>query len=151
MRSLRIILLAALATTVAAAPGTAAPWRSWSLYKGRAAVEGGTGTHSARLTSIVLPESFKVRKRATSLTFGAFASCRSTGVLSPKLLAAASRGPGARDPRRGARAAARRRHDVRLRHALVGGLPRREVPGRRAQGHLGPPDAAGGDVGRRGG
>ncbi len=86
MRTLRLILLTALATTAVAAPATAAPWRSWSLYDGKAAVEGGTGTHSASLTSIVLPESFKVRKRATRLTFGPFASCRSTGVISMKLV-----------------------------------------------------------------
>jgi len=87
MRTLRLLLLTALATTAAAAPAHASPWRSWSLYNGKAAVEGGTGTHSARLTSIVLPESFKVRKRATSLTFGPYASCRSTGVITPKLVA----------------------------------------------------------------
>lgn len=87
MRSLRLILLTALATTVVAAPAIAAPWRSYSLYNGKAAVEGGAGgTHSARLTSIVLPDSWKVRKRATSLTFGPFASCKSTGVIRPKLV-----------------------------------------------------------------
>ena len=86
MRTRRLILLTALATTAVAAPATAAPWRSWSLYDGKAAVQGGTGAHSARLTSIVLAESFKVRKHATKLTFGPTASCRSTGVISMKLL-----------------------------------------------------------------
>jgi hypothetical protein len=86
MRTLRLILLTALATTAVAAPATAAPWHSYSLYNGKAAVEGGTGTHSARLTSIVLPDSWKVREHKTSLTFGPFAACRSTGVIAPKLV-----------------------------------------------------------------
>jgi hypothetical protein len=88
MRPLRLILLTALATTAVAAPAAAAPWQSYSLYNGKAAVEAGAGggTHSARLTSIVLPQSWKVKKHATSLTFGPFASCRSTGVIRPKLV-----------------------------------------------------------------
>lgn len=86
MRPLRLILLTALATTAVAAPAIAAPWHSYSLYNGHAGVEGGTGTHSARLTSIVLPDSWKVRKHATKLTFGPFASCGSTGVIAPKLV-----------------------------------------------------------------
>lgn len=90
MRTLRLLLFTALATSAVAAPATAAPWRSWSVYNAKAAVEGGTGTHVARLTSIVLPDSFKVRKsspRATRLTFGRVGSCKSTGVIAPKLVA----------------------------------------------------------------
>lgn len=89
MNPLRLILLTALATLVVAAPAAAAPWHSWSIYNGKAAVQGGTGTHSARLSSIVLPDSFKVRKsspRATRLTFGRVGSCKSTGVILPKLV-----------------------------------------------------------------
>jgi hypothetical protein len=92
MRPLRLITstaLAAAAIAVVAAPALAASWHSYSLYNGKAPVEGGSGTHSARLTSIVLPDSFKVRKsseRATRLTFGPMGSCRSTGVIVPKLV-----------------------------------------------------------------
>jgi hypothetical protein len=89
MRTLRLILLTALATTAVAAPATAASWHSWSLYNGNAAVQGGTGAHAARLTSIVLPDSFKVRKqspRATRLTLGPVSSCKSTGVIAPALV-----------------------------------------------------------------
>ncbi len=88
MRSLRLITLIALATTAVAAPAIASPWHSYSIYNGKAPVEGGTGAHSARLTSIVLPDSFKVRKqspRATKLTLGPVSSCKSTGVIAPKL------------------------------------------------------------------
>jgi hypothetical protein len=86
MRSLRLIFLSALAMGALAVPAAAATWHSYSIYNGNAAVEGGSGTHSARLTSIVLPDSFKVRKRATRLTFGPTGSCRSTGVILPKLV-----------------------------------------------------------------
>ncbi|HEX4363070.1 MAG TPA: hypothetical protein VHZ75_00855 [Solirubrobacteraceae bacterium] len=93
MRPPRLIISTALAAAAiaaaAAAPALAASWHSYSLYNGRAQVEGASGTHSARLTSIVLPDSFKVRKpseRATRLTFGPMGSCRSTGVVLPKLV-----------------------------------------------------------------
>jgi hypothetical protein len=86
MRTPRLILLTALATTAVAAPAAASSWHSWSIYNGNAPVEGGTGAHSARLTSIVLPDSFKVRKHATKLTFGRIGSCKSTGVIAPKLV-----------------------------------------------------------------
>jgi hypothetical protein len=89
MPTLRLLILTALATTAVAAPAAAAPWHSYSIYNGKAPVAGGTGgrTHAARLTSIVLPDSWKVRKHATSLTFGPFAACRSTGAIAPKLVA----------------------------------------------------------------
>jgi len=86
MHSLRLVLLAAIATLVVAAPAAAAPWHSWSIYNGKAAVQGGTGTHSARLSSIVLPDSFKVREHATKLTFGRVGTCKSTGVIAPLLV-----------------------------------------------------------------
>jgi hypothetical protein len=86
MRILRLITLTTLATVAVTATAAAAPWHSYSLYNGKAPVEGGAGTHAARLTSIVLPDSWKVRKHATKLTFGPFASCRSTGVITPKLV-----------------------------------------------------------------
>ena len=90
MNSLRLTLLTSLAALVVAAPAAASPWHSWSIYNGKAAVQGGTGTHSARLSSIVLPDSFKVRKHATKLTFGRVGSCKSTGVIAPKLVHSAS-------------------------------------------------------------
>ena len=96
--------------------------------------EGGSGTHSARLTSIVLPDSFKVRKsspRATRLTFGRVGSCKSTGVIAPKLVLSTATTAAAV-----LAAAAQRRHDVRRGHARRRRLPRREVPGRRAEGDL---------------
>ena len=86
MRSLRLILLSAVVMTTVATPALAASWHSYNIYNGKAAVEGGSGTHSARLTSIVLPDSFKVRERATRLTFGPIGACRSTGVIVPKLV-----------------------------------------------------------------
>jgi hypothetical protein len=86
MRSLRLLLLTGLATTAVATPAAASPWHSWSVYNGNAPVQGGTGTHSARLSSIVLPDSFQVRKHATKLTFGRIGSCKSTGVVAPKLV-----------------------------------------------------------------
>jgi hypothetical protein len=86
MRSLRLLLLSALAMSAVATPALASAWHSYSIYNGKAPVEGGTGTHSARLTSIVLPDSFKVRKRSTRLTFGPVGSCRSTGTIAPKLV-----------------------------------------------------------------
>ena len=87
MRPLRLILITALATTAVAAPAIASTWHNYQIYNGKAAVEGGSGTHSARLTSIVLPDSWKVKKHATSLTFGPFAACKSTGTIKPKLVA----------------------------------------------------------------
>lgn len=86
MQPLRPLLLATLAATALATPAIASTWHSYSIYNGRAPVEGGTGTHSARLTSIVLPDSFKVRERATRLTFGPVGTCRSTGSIAPKLV-----------------------------------------------------------------
>ena len=86
MRPLRLILLTTIAAATVATPAAAAPWHNYSLYNGKAAVEGGSGTHSARLTSIVLPDSFKVRKQPTRLTFGRVGSCKSTGVIAPKLV-----------------------------------------------------------------
>ena len=126
MRSLRLILLSALVMATVATPAFASSWHSYSLYNGKAAVEGGSGTHSARLTSIVLPDSFKVRQRATKLTFGRVGSCRSTGVIVPKLVSL-DRDELGRRPR----PAADRRQDLRLRDARERQLPRREVQ----QGH----------------
>lgn len=73
--------------TAMTAPAFASPWHSYRIYNGNAPIEGASGTHSARLTSIVLPDSFKVRKRTTRLTFGPIGSCRSTGSITPKLVA----------------------------------------------------------------
>jgi hypothetical protein len=86
MRSLRLLLLIPIALGAVATPALAAAWHGYSIYNGKAPVEGGTGTHSARLTTIVLPDSFKVRERATRLTFGPIGTCRSTGTIAPKLV-----------------------------------------------------------------
>src|SRR5438105_9064371 len=80
------ILAAALAVGALAVPASAATWHGYRLFVQNAPVEGGTGTHSARLTSIVLPDSFRVRKHTTRLTFGPVGTCRSTGRLAPALV-----------------------------------------------------------------
>jgi hypothetical protein len=83
---MRLPLLTAIAAVAIAVPAAASDWQSYSLYNGSAPVEGGSGTHSARLSTIVLPESFKVRKGKTRLTFGPFGACRSTGTITPVLV-----------------------------------------------------------------
>jgi hypothetical protein len=92
---MRLPALTLLATLALAAPASAAGWHSYSLYNGTAPVEGGTGTHSVRLTSIVLPDSFKVREHKTSLTFGRVGACKSTGVIRPVLVASDATTPAA--------------------------------------------------------
>jgi hypothetical protein len=87
MRRTSLAVLTLLATLALAAPAGAAGWHTYSLYDGSAPVEQGTGTHSVRLTSMLLPDSFKVRRHATSLTFGRVGACQSTGVIRPALLA----------------------------------------------------------------
>lgn len=87
MRPLRPLAVAALATLAAAPTALGAAWHSYSTYDGKAPVQGGSGTHTARLTSIVLPDSFKVRRHPTKLTFGPIGACRSTGTIAPKLVA----------------------------------------------------------------
>ena len=87
MRLLRLPAMTLLATVALAAPASAAGWHTYSLYDGSAPVENGAGTHSVRLTSMLLPDSFKVRRHATSLTFGRVGACQSTGVIRPALLA----------------------------------------------------------------
>ncbi len=79
-------LLTAIATVAIAAPAAAAGWHGYGIYNGNAPVEGGSGTHSARLTTIVLPDSFKVRKQKTRLAFGPVGACRSTGTITPVLV-----------------------------------------------------------------
>lgn len=73
----------------AAAPpaGAGSAWHTYSLYIDGAPVEGGTGTHVVRLTSMLLPDAFKVRTHTASLTFGPVGGCRSTGVIRPALVA----------------------------------------------------------------
>ena len=83
---MRLSLLTAIATVAIAAPAGAAGWHGYGIYNGNAPVEGGSGTHAARLTSIVLPDSFKVRKQKTRLVFGPVGACRSTGTITPVLV-----------------------------------------------------------------
>jgi hypothetical protein len=78
--------IAVLAASAFAAPAAAATWHSYSAFNGNAPVEGGSGRHSARLTSIVLPDAFHVRKHPTRLTFGPTGACRATGVIAPVLV-----------------------------------------------------------------
>ena len=87
MRLTRLAALTLLATFALVAPASAAGWHTYSLYDGSALVENGSGTHSVRLTSMLLPDSFKVRRHATSLTFGRVGACQSTGVIRPALVA----------------------------------------------------------------
>ena len=47
----------------------------------RAEVENGPGTHAARLTQILLPSTFAVKRRANYLAFGPVGTCRSTGSI----------------------------------------------------------------------
>lgn len=84
---MRLPAMTMLAVLALAAPASAASWHSFSLYNGSAPVEGAAGTHSLRLTSMLLPDSFKVRKGRTSLTFGPLGACRSTGTIRPALVA----------------------------------------------------------------
>ena len=85
---MRLAALTLLSTLALATPASAAGWHSYSLYDSKAPVAGGTGTHTVRLTSMVLPDSFKVvRHGTTSLTFGPVGACRSTGSVRISLLA----------------------------------------------------------------
>ena len=84
---MRLPAMTLFAVLALAAPASARTWHSYSLYNGNAPVEGGAGTHSLRLTSMLLPDSFKVRKGRTSLTFGPLGACRSTGTIRPALVA----------------------------------------------------------------
>ena len=87
MTLIRLTGASLLSVLALAAPASAAGWHSYHLYDGGARVENGSGTHTVRLTSIVLPDSFKVRPHTTSLTFGPIGACRSTGVIRPALVA----------------------------------------------------------------
>ena len=90
MSPVRLPAITVLAVLALAAPASAAGWHSYSLYNGKAPVEGGTGTHSVRLTSMLLPDGFRVRRNATSLTFGPVGACRSTGTVRPALVASSA-------------------------------------------------------------
>ena len=94
MRHSIFALLTAVAVAVAfAAPAGAASagsaWHSYALYNGKAAVEGGSGTHSARLTRMLLPDRWspKVNKARTRISFGPVGTCHSTGAIAPALVA----------------------------------------------------------------
>ncbi len=95
MSPIRISLLAVLSVLALAAPASAAGWHGYGLYNRTAPVEHGTGTHSVRLTSIVLPDAFKVKRAATSLSFGPVGACRSTGTVRPALVASTAASAGA--------------------------------------------------------
>ena len=82
MRRIRLLVpLLVLAFAVPAA-AQAKAWHSYGLFRDRVEVEGGSGTHSARLTQMLLPDTFKVKRRAGGyLAFGPTGACRSTGSV----------------------------------------------------------------------
>ena len=83
----RLGIATVLATTALTATAGAATWHSFSVSNLKAKIEGGgSGTHTARLTSMVLPDSFKVKKSGTKLTFGQVGACKSTGTIAPVLV-----------------------------------------------------------------
>src|SRR6476619_3102354 len=73
--------LAAVALVVPVAAHAAKAWHAYGIYNGRVQVENGAGTHAARLTQILLPSTFAVKRRGTYLAFGPVGSCRSTGSI----------------------------------------------------------------------
>jgi len=83
------MLVAALLAAPAGASSTGAGWHSYALYNGKAAVEGAAGTHSVRLTRMLLPDRWnpKYNKARTRISFGPVGSCRSTGTITPALVA----------------------------------------------------------------
>lgn len=86
---MRFVAPAVLIALLLAIPTAFAASKAWHLYRvfvNPAPVEGGTGSHSARLSSIVLPDSFKVRQGKRSLTFGPVGACKSTGMIAPALV-----------------------------------------------------------------
>ena len=146
MHTLRLILLTALATLVVAAPAAAAPWHSWSIYNGKAAVEGGTGA------ALGPPD----EHRPARLVQGAQASPRRRGSRSagsaPASPPASSRRSSSTRPRRprppsSASSSPAARRTARARAATPSTASRSS--GRRAEGHLGPQDADRADVDRR--
>ena len=92
-RSLFALLIAVFVAAAVAAPAgaasTGAAWHSYALYNGKTAVEGGSGTHSSRLTRMLLPDRWspKVNKAKTRISFGPVGTCHSTGTIAPALVA----------------------------------------------------------------
>jgi hypothetical protein len=84
---LAVAVPAAASTIPAGAASTSKPWYRWSVYDLHAQVENGDpGTHTARLTQILLPSAFTVKKRSSYLAFGPVGACRSTGSIRPVLV-----------------------------------------------------------------
>jgi len=86
---LSLLLTTALLAAPASGSSTGAAWHSYALYNGKATVEGGSGTHSSRLTRMLLPDRWspKVNKARTRISFGPVGTCRSTGTITPALVA----------------------------------------------------------------
>ena len=59
-----------LALAIPAAAQAAKVWKAYGLYDGSVAVEDGSGTHTARMTQMLLPSTFDVEKRGDYLAFG---------------------------------------------------------------------------------
>jgi len=76
-----LIPLVILALAIPAGAQAAKVWRAYGVFDGQAEVEGGSGTHAARLTQILLPSTFAVKRRGTYLAFGPVGTCRSTGSI----------------------------------------------------------------------
>jgi len=92
-RSFSALLTSAVLAAAFAAPAGAAltdsGWHSYSMYNGKATVEGGSGTHSSRLTRMLLPDRWspKYNKAKTRISFGPVGACHSTGTIVPALVA----------------------------------------------------------------
>jgi hypothetical protein len=76
-----LVILVALALAIPAGAEAAKVWRAYGIFDGRVEVENGSGTHAARLTQILLPSTFAVKRRGNYLAFGPVGACRSTGSI----------------------------------------------------------------------
>ncbi len=87
-----VLVAAVFAVPAGAASSKGTGWHSYALYNGKAAVEGGSGTHSSRLTRMLLPDRWspKYNKAKTRISFGPVGTCHSTGTITPALVASTS-------------------------------------------------------------
>ncbi len=85
---MRTALVTLLAAGVLAAPASADSWHTYGVYDATARIEDGPpgSDHVARLTSILLPDRFKVREERARLAFGPVGSCEVTGEIAPVLV-----------------------------------------------------------------
>jgi len=92
MRPIIKLLVPLVILTLAIPTGAQAAkvWRAYGIFDARVEVENGSGTHAARLTQILLPSTFAVKRRGTYLAFGPVGSCRSTGSIRVALVESAA-------------------------------------------------------------